>query len=74
MTINLLDAKCDNDAEHKIVLVEYGYDSPHSYDGVSEIKCVEPNCGRRVGRWCGNRLEEGELEPRYCKGGEHPKV
>ena len=62
---------CPNGEEHEIVLVEYHGLDPHHYDGVSEIKCL--TCGRRTGRWCGNRLEEDEVEPRYCQGGEHPK-
>jgi hypothetical protein len=38
----------------------------HDYDGVSEYHC-EP-CGRRVGRWSGLVLAEGELEGRYGIG------
>lgn len=63
---------CDNSEEHEIVLVQYGYDDPHHYDGVSEKKCL--TCGRRTGRWCGNKLEDDEVEPRFCDGSEHPKL
>lgn len=43
--------------------VEYSYDSPERYDGVSEWAC--PDGHYHVGRWTGNVLKEGELEPRY---------
>ena len=32
------------------------------YDGTSEYACA---CGVRIGSWTGNRLADGELEPRY---------
>lgn len=49
---------------------EYGYGSSHRYDGISEVFC--PSCNFREGRWCGQELKSDELEPSYCKGGEHP--
>ena len=49
--------------EDKIVLMEYGYDHPERYDGISEITCTE--CGKRVGRWSGKVLLEGEVENRF---------
>lgn len=42
---------------------EYAYDSPERYDGISEYQC--PECGRREGRWTGNVLQDGEVEPRF---------
>lgn len=64
--------KCDNGDDHEIVLVEYPLNHPEHYDGVSEIKCL--TCGRRIGRWCGNLLKEGAVEPRYCEHGQHPGI
>lgn len=36
------------------------------YDGVSEYHCA--GCGRRVGRWSGLELHEGQIEGRYGLG------
>lgn len=47
----------------RVIGVEYGYDSPERYDGVSEWRC--PDCGRREGRWSGKVLQDDELEPRF---------
>lgn len=47
----------------QFVGVEYGHDSPEHYDGISEYMC--PKCEKRIGRWSGKTLKEGELEPRY---------
>lgn len=49
------------------MMVQYSYDDPCHYDGVSEYECS--TCGIRVGRWTGNILKEGEHEPVY--GGDH---
>lgn len=46
----------------KLIGVEYGYDSPHRYDGVSENQC--PFCGYREGRWSKLELFPNELENR----------
>lgn len=35
------------------------------YDGVSEWACQDAACAVRIGRWTGQRLAAGELEPRY---------
>jgi hypothetical protein len=43
--------------------VEYGYNHPARYDGVSEWNC--PDCGYREGRWSGKALADGEYEPRW---------
>ena len=69
-----MNNKCDNNPDHQTVMVEYALTDKYHYDGVSEIRCLAENCERRVGRWCGNKLEDDEVEPPYCKGGEHPKV
>jgi len=42
--------------------VEYSYDSPEHYDGVSEIDCKD--CGARFGRWSEKELAKGEIEKR----------
>ena len=42
--------------------VEYSWDHPEHYDGVSEWRCGE--CGWREGRWTGSILTEGASEPR----------
>jgi len=71
-----------------LLMVEYSLLDAHHYDGVSEIACgramrvvdldtdeiEEPTCDYRVGRWCGKELKKGEVEPRFCKGEEHPKA
>lgn len=62
--------RCDNGEDHYQILVEYAHDNPHHYDGISEYHCT--TCGRRTGRWCGNKLADGEVEPQFCQGGEHP--
>lgn len=43
--------------------IEYAYDHPDRYDGVSEWSC--PACGCRWGRWTGTVLGLGETEPRF---------
>ena len=49
------------DCKAQMVAVEYRM-TPEDYDGTSEYACA---CGVRIGRWTGNRLADGELEPRY---------
>lgn len=44
-----------------MVAVQYRM-TTEDYDGTSEYACA---CGVRIGRWTGNRLADGELEPRY---------
>lgn len=48
-----------------MVGVQYIFTS-QDYDGVSEFACN--TCGKRIGRWSGVTLAEGQLERRY--GGE----
>lgn len=54
-------ARCDKNIMP--IGVQYSYDHPESYDGVSEWVCGE--CGRREGRWTGAVLTEGASEPRH---------
>lgn len=61
-------AVCPNCLSDDIIAVEYSYDSPEYYDGISEYKCLE--CGYREGRWTGKGLRLGYIEPRYGRGGE----
>ena len=51
--------------EDKMLLIEYGGMEPEHYDGVSEITCTQ--CKKRVGRWSGKTLLEGEVEKRFGK-------
>jgi hypothetical protein len=46
-----------------VIGIQYDYNSPQHYDGISEWMC--PFCGYREGRWTGRELKDGELEPRY---------
>ena len=54
---------CPKNPGHDIMLVEYAWNDPDHYDGVSEIDCRD--CGKRYGRWSGKELAEGEKEPRF---------
>lgn len=54
--------RCAASAEH-IAGVQYSYDHPEHYDGVSEWVCLK--CGLRVGRWTGKILTGGATEPRF---------
>lgn len=69
-----------------IIAVEYANDDKYHYDGVSEYNCANtvtvhyeegfiepPTCDWRIGRWCGQVLKEGEVEPRFCAGNGHPR-
>lgn len=49
--------------EQHMTGIEYWYNSPNRYDGVSEWRCEK--CGIRIGRWSGKELAEGEEEKRY---------
>ena len=60
------NVECKKCGSNNIMMVEYSWDSPEHYDGVSEINCQA--CGARFGRWSGRELTEGELEKRF--GGE----
>ena len=56
------EKKCKKCQSENIVFVEYSYDHPDHYDGVSEIKCMA--CGARFGRWSGKELGPDESEKR----------
>lgn len=47
----------------KLNLIEYAYDHPEHFDGVSEIVCT--NCQKRFGRWSGRELKAGEFEKHF---------
>jgi len=55
--------KCGSDQ----IMIEYAWNSPNYYDGISEYRCLDPKCGIRVGRWSGKELKEGEEEKKYGK-------
>lgn len=44
----------------RLVGVEYSWNSPNHYDGISEWQC--PDCFARFGRWSGKLLAKGESE------------
>lgn len=52
--------KCKKCGSENIILVEYPYDNPNYYDGISEIFCS--SCKTRIGRWSGKELADGEFE------------
>ncbi|GAG52347.1 unnamed protein product [marine sediment metagenome] len=54
--------KCPQ-CSRQLVGIEYAYNHPDHYDGVSEWAC--PPCGYRLGRWSGILLGEGETEKPY---------
>lgn len=56
--------KCKKCGSGNIVMVEYSWDNPEHYDGISEIDCQD--CGVRFGRWSGKELKEGEVEKRFA--------
>ena len=58
------ETKCDCD-ESYLVGIEYTYDEPNHYDGVSEWKCSK--CGKRVGRWSNQELTGIETESPFDK-------
>lgn len=64
-----------------IISVEYYLLDPDHYDGVSEYACsnsfrekdrdekhTNVLCSYRIGRFCGQPLNDGEVEPPFCKG------
>ena len=55
--------ECQKCGSKNIILVEYAWDHPEHYDGISEIDCRD--CGARYGRWSGKELAEGEAEKKY---------
>lgn len=58
-----------------VFAVEYDYTNPEHYDGTSEYMCQDfEKCKWRIGRWCGRELQQGEIETRYCNGGQHKRI
>jgi C4-type Zn-finger protein len=51
--------KCKNCGSKNIVGIEYSWDSPYYFDGVSEWDCQD--CGYRENRFTGKELKEGEV-------------
>jgi len=62
--------KCGKCGGTEWIGVEYSWDSPQHYDGVSEWKCKQ--CGTRYGRWSNKILKDGEVEERYGKRKKRP--
>lgn len=58
------------DCGEPVIYIEYAYDHPERYDGVSEFFC--PGCQLRIGRWSGRVLTGDMVEPRL--GGSHEDV
>lgn len=62
-----------------VIMVEYHLMDKNHYNGVSEYDCKNalgksPTCDWRIGRWCGQELGPGEVEPRFHEGTTHPRV
>lgn len=55
--------ECPRCHSNKIIGVEYSWDSPEHYDGVSEWMCSV--CETRVGRWSNRILANDEIEKVY---------
>lgn len=63
---------CPKCGSHEVGGVEYSYDSPQHYDGVSEWHCME--CHTRWGRWSGKILGEHEVEEIFGGGKQRKTV
>lgn len=59
---NLQCPKCNS---LNVIGVEYSYDYPEYYDGISEWRCED--CGYREGRWSFKELKDGEYEKAFGK-------
>lgn len=57
--------KCPACGSNNTLLIQYPFEHPAHYDGVSEIDCRD--CGARYGRWSGKILNDGEFEKPYGK-------
>lgn len=58
---------CRRCGSKNAIMVEYSWESPEHYDGISEYKCLD--CDTRIGRWTGQELKLGYIEPRLGEGG-----
>jgi len=61
-----MKVKCPKCESKNVMCVEYFWNHPEHYDGVSEIRCQDCKC--RWGRWTGKILADDEYEKRF--GGE----
>ncbi len=55
--------------------IEYAWDHPEYYDGVSEWRCMD--CNYRLNRWTGEELKEGQWatrEDRYRCFNQRPSA
>jgi DNA-directed RNA polymerase subunit RPC12/RpoP len=55
--------KCVSCGSENLIGVEYAWDSPNNYDGISEWNCLD--CKKRFGRWTNKELIGDEEEKRY---------
>jgi len=51
-----------------LIALEYNWENPNHYDGISEYFCPQPDTETgtwhyRIGRWSGKILKKGESEP-----------
>jgi hypothetical protein len=67
---NSITDSCPRCGSKNIGGVEYALTS-EDYDGVSEWNCID--CRYRQGRWTGQELKDGFIEPRYGRGGQPVK-
>lgn len=56
-------SKCPHCGSEAKIGVEYAWNHPHHYDGISEWLCEL--CRTRWGRWSGRVLKDGECERRF---------
>lgn len=61
--------RCPGCTETNIIMMEYPYDHPEHYDGISEYNCTD--CGTRWGRWSGKILTGDEYELRRERNMKH---
>jgi hypothetical protein len=59
--VDLVCSQCGNDGS--FIGIQYNYDHPERYDGISEWRCVQ--CDTRFGRWSHRILKDGEYEYRW---------
>lgn len=62
---------CPKCKSKNIISVEYWYGNAERYDGISEYACHK--CGYRQGRWTGQEIKSGYVEPRLGRGGKPVK-
>jgi len=55
--------KCRKCESENFIMIEYSYNHPEYYDGISELRCQK--CETRYGRWSGKILKDGECEKRF---------